>query len=370
MAAGALSPGLPPPGGSGALNWAGAAVAGAAPRAHHGETARGRRETESTEALMPTNVRPPYDAELAAALALVNDQLPATITADMIEAMRATPVTAPIEDVLQGRNITHREVTIPGYQGFGITVSIFARGGHQSGPGIYHTHGGGMIIGDRFTGIEVPLEWVERFGAVCVSVEYRLAPEFPDPYLIEDCYAGLVWTAEHAGELGINTDRFIIAGGSAGGGLAAGTALLARDRQGPRLTGQVLIYPMLDDRNETISSNQFVGVGVWDRGSNETGWTAYLGDRRGTEDVSIYAAPARATNLSGLPDTFIDVGSAEVFRDEAVAYAGQMWADGGVAELHVWPGGFHGFDLMAPHAQIAQTALQTRTGWVARHFSA
>src|ERR1035438_1934982 len=110
----------------------------------------GRRETESTEALMPTNVRPPYDAELAAALALVNDQLPATITADMIEAMRATPVTAPIEDVLQGRNITHREVTIPGYQGFGITVSIFARGGHQSGPGIYHTHGGGMIIGDRF----------------------------------------------------------------------------------------------------------------------------------------------------------------------------------------------------------------------------
>jgi acetyl esterase/lipase len=127
---------------------------------------------------------------------------------------------------------------------------------------------------------------------------------------------------------------------------------------------------MLDDRNETISANQFVGVGVWDRGSNETGWAAYLGDRRGTGNVPIYAAPARATDLSGLPDAFIDVGSAEVFRDEAVAYAGQMWADGGVAELHVWPGGFHGFDLMAPHAQIAQAAVQARTNWVARHFSA
>ena len=114
---------------------------------------------------MPTNVRPPYDAELAAALALVNDQLPSTITPDMIEAMRSAPVTAPIEEVLEGRNISHREVTIPGYEGFGVTVSIFARNGHESGPGIYHTHGGGMIIGDRFTGMEVPLEWVERFGA-------------------------------------------------------------------------------------------------------------------------------------------------------------------------------------------------------------
>lgn len=140
--------------------------------------------------------------------------------------------------------------------------------------------------------------------------------------------------------------------------------------RGPQLTGQVLIYPMLDDRNETVSADQFVGIGVWDRGRNETGWAAYLGERRGTEDVSIYAAPARATDLSGLPDAFIDVGSAEVFRDEAVAYAGQIWADGGVAELHVRPGGFHGFDLMAPHAQIAQVALQARMGWVARHLSA
>ena len=175
-----------------------------------------------------------------------------------------------------------------------MTLSIFARADHHSaGPGIYHTHGGGMIMGDRFTGAEVPLEWVERFDAVWVSVDYRLAPEFPDPYLIEDCYAGLVWTSEHADELGIDLRHLIIAGGSAGGGLAAGTALLARDRQGPRLSGQILIYAMLDDRNKTVSANQFGGIGVWDRGSNETGWAAYLGERRGTDEVSIYAAPAR-----------------------------------------------------------------------------
>jgi acetyl esterase/lipase len=226
-----------------------------------------------------------------------------------------------------------------------------------------------MIVGDRFTGMETLLDWVERFDAVCVSVEYRLAPEFPDPYLTEDCYAGLVWTAEHADELGIDPGRLVIAGASAGGGLAAGTALLARDRHGPRLAGQVLMCPMLDDRDATVSSHQFSGIGAWDRSSNVTGWSAYLGERRGTGDVSVYAAPARATDLSGLPAAFIDVASAEVFRDEAVAYAGQIWADGGIAELHVWPGGFHGFELMAPHSRLGQVSRQVRNDWLERLLS-
>lgn len=320
---------------------------------------------------MSITARPPYDPELAAALAVVGEQLPPTITPDMIQAMRAGAVTPPIEELLSGRTITRRDVTVPGYAGFDMALSIFARADHvAAGPGIYHTHGGGMIIGDRFTGLGVPLDWVERFDAVCVSVEYRLAPEFPDPYLTEDCYAGLVWTAEHAGELGIDPARLIIAGASAGGGLAAGTALLARDRQGPPLLGQVLMCPMLDDRNKTASANQFVGVGVWDRGSNATGWAAYLGERYGTDDVSIYAAPARAADLSGLPAAFIDVASAEVFRDEAVAYASRIWSDGGVAELHVWPGGFHGFELMAPYARLSQVSKQTRDDWLARLLEA
>jgi acetyl esterase/lipase len=100
--------------------------------------------------------------------------------------------------------------------------------------------------------------------------------------------------------------------------------------------------------------------------SNETGWTALLGDRRGTADVSIYAAPARATDLAGLPPAYIEAGSAEVFRDEAVALANGIWEAGGSAELHIWAGGFHGFQTIVPTAAVSQTAVQTRESWVRR----
>jgi acetyl esterase/lipase len=311
---------------------------------------------------------PPFDPELSTVLTSLGERLPSTITPDMIEAMRGASITPPIDELLAARpGISHREQTVPGHEGTDLLVSIFTSQSSTSPtPGFFHTHGGGMITGDRFTGIEVVLDWVERFGGVCVSVEYRLAPEFGDPYPVEDCYAALVWTAQHASELGIDPDRLIIVGGSSGGGLAAGTALLARDRRKPALAGQVLMYPMLDDRNNTVSAHQIDGVGIWDRTSNETGWSALLGDRRGGEHVSIYAAPGRAADLEGLPPTFVDVGSAEVFRDEAVAYATTIWASGGAAELHVWPGGFHGFDLMAPHAVLSQAMTATRTAWVAR----
>jgi acetyl esterase/lipase len=132
----------------------------------------------------------------------------------------------------------------------------------------------------------------------------------------------------------------------------------------------LLLCPMLDDRNDTPSAHQMPGVGVWDRTANETGWTALLGDRRGGPDVSPYAAPARAEDLTGLPPAFLDVGSAETFRDEVVAYASRLWQAGGVAELHVWPGGFHGFDLMAPHTALAKAMTATRTAWVARLLGA
>ncbi len=324
---------------------------------------------------MPTSAHPapPFDPELAPILTALAEFMPPTLTPEMIGPMRETPLPGPpIAEIVAARNLVHTERTVPGPDGAPeITLSVFTRADHLSGgPGIYHVHGGGMIIGDRFSGVETILNWVELTDAVAVSVEYRLAPENPDPAPVEDCYAGLVWVAAHAAELGFDPARLIIAGASAGGGLTAGVTLAARDRSGPALAGQVLIYPMLDDRNETVSSHQIDGTGVWDRGSNATGWNALLGDRRGTDEVSIYAAPGRAEDLSGLPPTFIDCGSAEVFRDEDVAYASRIWACGGVAELHVWPGGFHGFDLMAPDATISQSMTATRTNWVRKILAA
>lgn len=316
--------------------------------------------------------RPPFDPELEAVLAVVNDQIP-TITPDLIPTMRAATAAMQesIDEVLASAGVVRREFTVPGHRGAELEATVFARADHTGiGPGVYHVHGGGMILGTRTLGIEHVLPWIVEHDAVAVSIEYRLAPEFPDPYPVEDCYAGLVWTAEHAAELGMDPDRLIVAGASAGGGLAAGTALLARDRRGPQLLGQVLIYPMLDDRDATSSTLQYDGVGMWNRECNRTGWNALLGDRRGTGDVSIYAAPARATDLSGLPAAYIDCGSAEVFRDEDVAYASALWRDGVQAELHVWPGGFHGFDLMAPHTAIAQAMTTTRNAWIARLLGA
>lgn len=312
--------------------------------------------------------RPDFDVELSAVLAMLGDEVHPSITIDMLEQMRFEQKSPPIEELIAGRPIDHVERLIPGPEGQpDVLVSIFRRQDHQpGGPGFFHTHGGGMIMGDRFYGIEVVLDWVLTLDAVGVTVEYRLAPEHPDPAPVQDCYAALVWTADNADELGFDPRQLVIVGGSAGGGLAAGVSLLARDSGGPALAGQVLIYPMLDDRNDSLSSQQFVGEGIWDRISNDTGWDALLGERRKTDEVSIYASPSRATDLSGLPPAYIEVGSAEVFRDEDVAYASAMWAWGGSAELHVWPGAYHGFDLAAPQAALSVISRENRTAWVKR----
>jgi acetyl esterase/lipase len=141
---------------------------------------------------------------------------------------------------------------------------------------------------------------------------------------------------------------------------------MARDKGGPAVLAQMLLCPMLDDRNDTVSSVQQAGRGVWDHTANATGWGALLGDAAGGPDVSPYAAPARETDLSGLPPAFIDVGSAETFRDEDVAYASRIWQAGGQAELHVWPGGFHGFTVMAPTAAISREAKEAQMHWLGR----
>ncbi|MEU3984245.1 alpha/beta hydrolase [Streptomyces sp. NPDC026672] len=319
-----------------------------------------------------TSTPPPFDPELAAALDLFKDVVKPGMAMDEIEAFRrgvGTEVMGNVDTTLGG-TFEAEDRTVPGLWGApDITLLIcrpVSRAADSALPVIYHVHGGGMVMGDRRAGVDVALEWAREVGAVVVSVEYRLAPEHPHPAPIDDVYAGLLWTAEHAAEIGGDPERVVIAGGSAGAGLTAALALRLRDQAGPRVIGQLLMCPMLDDRNDTPSAHQMTGLGVWDRTANETGWTALLGEHRGGPDVSPYASPARASDLSGLPPAFLDCGSAETFRDEILAYAARIWQAGGVAELHVWPGGFHGFDNVAPQTPLARAARSSRVNWLKR----
>ncbi|GAA3654488.1 alpha/beta hydrolase [Nonomuraea antimicrobica] len=316
-----------------------------------------------------SRVRPPYDPELAACLETAGLASALDLGLDRIAEIRAnTPSFGrPIEEIVSATGLEHVELTVPGPEGAPeVTLSVVRRpDAAQATPCVYYIHGGGMIIGDRFLGAEAFPLWIERFGVTVVTVEYRLAPEHPHPAPVEDCYAGLAWVAEHAAELGIDAQRILVMGGSAGGGLAAAVALLARDRGGPHLIGQLLLCPMLDDRDQTVSTLQYDDVLIWSRQHNVIGWTALLGDAKGTAGVSPYAAPARATDLSGLPPAFIDVGSAEVFRDEDVDYASRIWAAGGRCELHVWAGGFHGFGQFA-HTTISRAAHEAVLSWMSR----
>jgi acetyl esterase/lipase len=319
---------------------------------------------------MPAGIHPPIDAELAAALAAfgpgASDPLLTAEIPARREARKALRLTD--DDLRRGGAIEFAELSVPGPEGAPDISLLVCRPAALTtrAPAVFHIHGGGMVVGDNRTGMLTMLDWIQETGVVVVSVEYRLAPEHPHPAPVQDCYAGLTWTAAHAAELGIDPDRLLIAGASAGGGLSAAVALMARDRGGPVLIGQMLGCAMLDDRNQTPSSYELDREGMWDRTSNLTGWRALLGADQGGPDVSPYAAPARAGDLHGLPPAYLDVGSVETFRDEVLDYAARIWRAGGEAELHVWPGGYHGFESMAPAAAISVAARETRLAWLRR----
>jgi acetyl esterase/lipase len=249
-------------------------------------------------------------------------------------------------------NVRSEDRAVPGPEGApDISVRIY-RPVDATGtlPGIYFIHGGGMILGDVEGEDPVASAICEHVGAVVVSVEYRLAPENPYPAPVEDCYAGLLWMAAHATELGFDPDRLAVYGGSAGGGLTIATVMLARDRGGPAIKFQMPIYPMIDDRNETASCHEITDIGLWDRAGNIEAWKWYLGDGKADQ----YAAPARAEDLSGLPPTFIDVGTVDLFRDEDIAFAQRLMQAGVPTELHVNPGAYHAAEVFAPQSPLAE----------------
>lgn len=317
--------------------------------------------------------RPPYDPELQAALLayIAEFDPPKSYTPDTIFQLRAISATIGFDPKLL-TEVDREDHVIVGYEGVELDVVVIRPKGSRIGPrlpGMLFVHGGGMVAGNRFIGLADVADWMEAVPMVVVSVEYRYAPEHPHPIPVEDCYAALCWMARCATDLGIDEERLAVAGGSAGAGIAAAVTLMARDRGGPELMAQLLMSPMLDDRAVTPSSGEFVGEGTWDMISNATGWAALLGDRAAGLNVSPYAAAARADSLAGLPPTYVDVGSAEIFRDEDVEFASRIWAEGGVAELHVWPGGFHGFDSLAPGATLSREARDAKLNWLRRTFA-
>jgi len=251
---------------------------------------------------------------------------------------------------------------ITGYDGAELGARWYRTDGPQPGSAVLYLHGGGMIFGLEHIGGLYDLavrEYVATSGVPMLVVDYRVAPEHPHPTPVEDCYSALRWLAENAASLGVDPARIAVMGDSAGGGLAAGVCLLARDRGGPAVAQQLLIYPMLDDCTRTPDP-QLLPFLTWTYDDNITGWDALLGDRTGTDAVSPYAAPARAGDLSGLPDTYIDVGDLDIFRDEDICYARRLSDAGVPTELHLHPGCPHAFEALARGADVSQRAIDDR----------
>jgi acetyl esterase/lipase len=305
----------------------------------------------------------PEVADALEALAESSGPLPAPPPVGDVETRRVA-LNAMLE---QANNVAQRiddEVEIIDYEvttadGTRIRARWYRLPSSTNRAAVLYLHGGGMILGS------VPIfdgpvsRYVARTGVAMLSVDYRLAPEHPHPTPVEDAYAGLVWLASHASELGIDPDRIAIMGDSAGGGLAAGVAILSRERNGPGLARQILLYPMLDDRTDKPDPYIAPFAG-WGYDDNVTGWNALLGERHEDSQIDPAAAPARLIDASGLPPAYIEVGQLDIFRDEDITYALTLSRAGVPVELHLHPGVPHEYDAIAFEADVSRRALADR----------
>jgi acetyl esterase/lipase len=241
-----------------------------------------------------------------------------------------------------------------------VNVYQFALQRHDShaGPAVLYMHGGGHFLGSVSASRKTYAAKMLETGVPYFVVDYRLAPEHPYPAPLEDCYAALLFVRDNASTVGVDPSRIGLLGESSGGGLAAGLALLARDRNfTPPVKRQILIYPMLDDRN-IVPDPAIEDLTLWKAADNETGWGAYLGDQKGLPDG--YAVPARAEDLSCLPPVYMDVGTLDIFRDEDISYAGKLVKAGVPVEFHLLPGLLHAWEMFKPDAREVRDVLAAR----------
>ncbi len=219
-------------------------------------------------------------------------------------------------------------------------------------PAVEWMHGGAFVIGLPEMNDDVCIRIAKEINCIVISPDYRLAPQNPYPCALNDCYTTLLWLANNSEELKVDTSRIAVAGVSAGGGLAAAVCLLARDKNDLKIKFQMPLYPMIDDRFITQSSSEIQDERVWNTANNVSSWNMYLGGKK--DDVSQYAAPARATDLSGLPPAYTCVGDLEPFRDETIEYVSKLTKAGVPVEFHLNPGCFHGCELIITDAEISK----------------
>lgn len=227
-------------------------------------------------------------------------------------------------------------------------------------PGVLYLHYGGYSIGSPEHEDAECIRYVKEIKCVIVSVDYRLAPEYKAPAAAEDCYAALLWFKENAAELGVDASNIAVTGFSAGGGLTVAVALMARDRKGPAIAFQMPLAPTMDDRLKTRSTLEFTDKRALNYESVKNIWNQYLGEGHELrDDISPYAAPARATDLSGLPPCYSYVGGLDPHRDETIDYISRLAQAGVPTGFTLYSGGIHGFQLENPEAGISQHAVKT-----------
>lgn len=239
-----------------------------------------------------------------------------------------------------------------------IPLRWYSKNGVSSDAAVIYVHGGGMVAGSAPAYDRLVRHYVQLTGVNFLSVDYRLAPEYRTSGLAHDVFAALQWLRSQKDTLTIDTGRIAIMGDSGGGGIAAATAIMARDA-GVAVNRQILIYPMLDDRN-TVPDPLLAPTAFWSYDNNATAWAAVLGDALGKPDVSPFIAPARLAEFSGLPRAYIEVGELDIFRDESIRYANALLAAGVSCELHVHPGSPHGYDLVGTSLGVTQRAFADR----------
>jgi acetyl esterase/lipase len=309
-------------------------------------------------------------------LAVIASRLPRSSLADPALARQA------IRDMFSAgahrldRSWTERvdvvSTDVAGADGSRVPIRIYTpREEARTGAGLVHFHGGAFVIGDLDLSEHAASRYADLAGITVVDVDYRLAPEHPFPAGFDDSYAALCWTADHCNDLGIDRTRIAVGGHSAGGGLAAAVALAARDRGGPALSFQLLLYPVLDDRLTTRSVREMLDTPMWTAESAVHMWQHYLAERAGQPDVSAYAAPARAADakggLGGLPPAYLLACELDPLRDEDITYALRLMEDGVSVDLHVVAGAYHGFDGLPSQLSRRTSAeiIEVLRRWVA-----